>query len=92
MLPAHASSSDVAAAVCCCLLLFVGPAFPAAACCALNFRVVHPACSVTLYPSFGKLLFFELPLHNPYSHEERFKVQVAPTPMPCHAMPCHDMT
>eukprot|EP00945_MAST-04E_sp_MAST-4E-sp1_P007574 g7574.t1 len=30
---------------------------------------------VTIHPSFGRTLFFEFPLRNPYSHEERFVIE-----------------
>ncbi|CEG39803.1 EF-hand domain pair [Plasmopara halstedii] len=32
--------------------------------------------SLTLFPSFGDLLFFELSLRNPYNHNDRFKVEI----------------
>ena len=32
--------------------------------------------TVRLYPRFGKTLFFELPLTNPFGHEERFVIQL----------------
>lgn len=32
--------------------------------------------SLTLFPSFGNLLFFELPLTNPFTHNDRFKIEL----------------
>ncbi|KAH7465702.1 Nephrocystin-4 [Phytophthora ramorum] len=32
--------------------------------------------SLTLFPSFGDLLFFELPFTNPYNHNDRFRVEL----------------
>jgi Ca2+-binding EF-hand superfamily protein len=32
---------------------------------------------VSIHPSFGRTLFFEFPLTNPYSHEERFSIECA---------------
>ena len=34
------------------------------------------ASSVRIYPRFGKTLFFEFPITNPFSHEERFIVDI----------------
>ncbi|KAE8988627.1 hypothetical protein PF011_g19094 [Phytophthora fragariae] len=32
--------------------------------------------SLTLFPSFGDLLFFELPFMNPYDHHDRFRIEL----------------
>ncbi|GMF42003.1 unnamed protein product [Phytophthora fragariaefolia] len=32
--------------------------------------------SLTLFPSFGDLLFFELPFINPYNHNDRFRIEL----------------
>ncbi|KAG7388506.1 hypothetical protein PHYPSEUDO_012292 [Phytophthora pseudosyringae] len=32
--------------------------------------------SLTLFPSFGDLLFFELPFTNPYNHNDRFRIEL----------------
>ncbi|EEY55349.1 nephrocystin-4-like protein [Phytophthora infestans T30-4] len=32
--------------------------------------------SLTLFPSFGDLLFFELPFTNPYNHNDRFRLEL----------------
>ncbi|EGZ09209.1 hypothetical protein PHYSODRAFT_525177 [Phytophthora sojae] len=32
--------------------------------------------SLTLFPSFGDLLFFELPFVNPYNHNDRFRIEL----------------
>eukprot|EP01041_Mallomonas_annulata_P001319 gene1319-2541_t len=35
------------------------------------------ASTVRIYPRFGKTLFFEHPVTNPFGHEERFQIEVA---------------
>ena len=37
------------------------------------------ATSVNIYPRFGKTLFFEYPLTNPFGHEERFLIEIGDT-------------
>ncbi|GLD97199.1 hypothetical protein PINS_up005882 [Pythium insidiosum] len=37
---------------------------------------------VPLFPSFGELLFLELPLANPYAHQERFRLEWLSPPVP----------
>ncbi|KAF4316256.1 hypothetical protein JM18_005250 [Phytophthora kernoviae] len=32
--------------------------------------------SLTLFPSFGELMFFELPFVNPYNHNDRFRIEL----------------
>jgi len=32
--------------------------------------------SLSLFPSFAELLFFELPFRNPYNHSERFRIEL----------------
>ncbi len=41
-------------------------------------RVLSHSISATinLYPRFGVTLFFEYPIINPYSHEERFIIEL----------------
>lgn len=39
----------------------------------LSHSLAH---TVHLYPRFGKTLFFEYPLNNPFNHEERFEIEI----------------
>lgn len=34
------------------------------------------ASTIYLYPRFGKTVFFEYPLTNPFGHEERFLIEI----------------
>mmetsp|Transcript_15418 Transcript_15418/g.16702 ORF Transcript_15418/g.16702 Transcript_15418/m.16702 type:complete len:1790 (+) Transcript_15418:1-5370(+) len=39
----------------------------------LSHSLAH---TIRLYPRFGKTLFFEYPIHNPFNHEERFDIEI----------------
>jgi hypothetical protein len=34
------------------------------------------ASTINVYPRFGKTVFFEYPLTNPFGHEERFLIEI----------------
>jgi len=39
----------------------------------LSHSLMH---TISLYPRFGKTLFFEYAVHNPFNHEERFEIEI----------------